>query len=174
VARAFVGTSGWAYASWKPKFYPPEVKTAGFLRHYATRLPTTEVNYTFRHLPTEKTAAAWLEATPPGFVFALKASERITHVKRLREPAETLPLFLERAALIGERLGPILFQTPPTLKRDDDRLAAALRAAWADERVHRRLASHAMERARAARRTWADVAADTRRIYAEVGARRGA
>lgn len=126
--RAYVGTSGWAYATWKPKFYPPEVKTAGFLRHYATRLPTTEVNYTFRHLPTEKTAAAWLEATPPGFVFALKASERITHVKRLKEPEETLPLFLERAALVGERLGPILFQTPPTLKRDDDRLAAFLAA----------------------------------------------
>ena len=134
MARAFVGTSGWAYASWKPKFYPPEVKTAGFLRHYATRLPTTEVNYTFRHLPTEKTAAAWLEATPPGFVFALKASERITHVKRLREPAETLPLFLERAALIGERLGPILFQTPPTLKRDDDRLAAFLASLPSEQR----------------------------------------
>jgi len=134
VARAFVGTSGWAYASWKPKFYPPEVKTAGFLRHYATRLPTTEVNYTFRHLPTEKTAAAWLEATPPGFVFALKASERITHVKRLREPAETLPLFLERAALVGERLGPILFQTPPTLKRDDDRLAAFLASLPSEQR----------------------------------------
>jgi len=126
VARAYVGTSGWAYASWKPKFYPPEVKTAGLLRYYATRLPTTEVNYTFRHLPTEKTAAGWLEATSPGFVFALKASERITHVKRLKEPAETLPLFLERAALVGDRLGPILFQTPPTLKRDDDRLAGFL------------------------------------------------
>ena len=99
------------------------MKTAGFLRYYATKLTTTEVNYTFRHLPTEKTAAGWLAATPPDFVFALKASERITHMDRLRHPGDTLPLFFERAALVGERLGPILFQTPPTLKRDDDVLA---------------------------------------------------
>lgn len=123
MARAYVGTSGWAYATWKPLFYPPEVKTSALLRYYATQLGTTEVNYTFRHLPTEKTAAGWLAATPPGFVFALKASERITHMDRLRHPADTLPLFFERAALVGERLGPILFQTPPTLKRDDDTLA---------------------------------------------------
>ena len=128
MARAYVGTSGWAYSTWKPKFYPAEVKTAGFLRYYATRLQTTEVNYTFRHLPTEKTAAAWLEATPPGFTFALKASQRITHFDRLKHPADTLPLFFERAALVGDRLGPILFQTPPTLKRDDDTLAAFLAA----------------------------------------------
>lgn len=126
MARAYVGTSGWAYSTWKPKFYPAEVKTAGFLRYYATRLQTTEVNYTFRHLPTEKTAAAWLEATPPGFTFALKASQRITHFDRLKHPADTLPLFFERAALVGDRLGPILFQTPPTLKRDDDTLAGFL------------------------------------------------
>ncbi|MDE3111418.1 MAG: DUF72 domain-containing protein [Chloroflexota bacterium] len=123
MARAYVGTSGWAYATWKPLFYPPETKTSGLLRYYATRLSTTEVNYTFRHLPTEKTAAGWLAATPPDFTFALKASERITHVDRLRHPADTLPLFFERARLVGDRLGPILFQTPPTLKRDDDVLA---------------------------------------------------
>lgn len=99
------------------------MKASGLLRHYATRLATTEVNYTFRHLPTEKTAQGWLAATPAGFVFALKASERITHMDRLRHPAETLPLFFERAALVGDRLGPILFQTPPTLQRDDDLLA---------------------------------------------------
>lgn len=128
MATAYVGTSGWAYAGWKPAFYPPEVKAAGFLAHYATRLRTTEVNYTFRHLPTEKTAAGWLAATPPDFVFALKASERITHLDRLRHPADTLPLYLERARLVGERLGPILFQTPPTLRRDDDTLAAFIAA----------------------------------------------
>lgn len=123
MSRAYVGTSGWAYATWKPIFYPAEVKTAGLLRHYATRLRTTEVNYTFRHLPTERTAANWLAATPPDFTFALKASERITHLDRLKHPADTLPLFVERAKLVGDRLGPILFQTPPTLKRDDDVLA---------------------------------------------------
>lgn len=81
------------------------------------------MNYTFRHLLSEKTAAAWLRATPADFVFTVKASQRITHYDRLHHPADTLPLFFERAALLGDRLGPILFQTPPTLKRDDDTLA---------------------------------------------------
>lgn len=134
MARAFVGTSGWAYASWRPTFYPPEVKTAGLLHHYASRLRTTEVNYTFRHLPTERTATGWLAATPDDFVFALKASERITHVDRLKHPADTLPLFFERARLVGTRLGPILFQTPPTLRRDDDTLAAFVAALPTDVR----------------------------------------
>ncbi len=134
MARAYVGTSGWAYATWKPLFYPLEVKTSGLLRYYATRLDTTEVNYTFRHLPTEKTAAGWLAATLPGFVFALKASERITHMDRLRHPADTLPLFFERAHLVGDRLGPILFQTPPTLRRDDDTLAGFVASLPSDVR----------------------------------------
>jgi uncharacterized protein YecE (DUF72 family) len=86
------------------------------------------VNYTFRHLPTEKTVAGWMAATPPGFTFAIKASQRITHIDRLRHPADTLPLFLERARLVGDRLGPILFQTPPTLQRNDDTLAAFVAA----------------------------------------------
>lgn len=123
MARAFVGASGWSYATWVPKFYPPGTKGAGMLASYATRLATTEVNYTFNHLPSEKTVAGWLAATPGEFLFALKASQRITHVDRLAHPADTLPLFLERARLLGERLGPVLFQTPPWLKRDDDVLA---------------------------------------------------
>ena len=123
MSAAQVGTSGWAYATWKPKFYPPEVKTAGFLRHYAGRLRTVEVNYTFNHLPTATTIAGWVSATPPDFVFALKASQRITHFDRLRHPADTLPLFWEKVQPLGERLGPVLFQTPPWLKRDDDLLA---------------------------------------------------
>lgn len=123
MSTARVGTSGWAYATWKPVFYPPEVKTAGLLRHYAGRLRTVEVNYTFNHLPTAKTIAGWISATPPDFLFALKASQRITHVDRLRHPADTLPLFWEKVRPLGERLGPVLFQTPPWLKRDDDLLA---------------------------------------------------
>ena len=122
-ARAFVGTSGWSYSSWKPLFYPKEVKPADRLRYYATRLATLEVNYTFNHLPTDKNIAVWTEATPTGFVFALKASQVITHFRQLRDPAETLPVFFERARPLGERLGPVLFQTPPWFKRDDDRLA---------------------------------------------------
>ena len=110
------------------------MKAAQLLRYYATKLPTTEVNYTFRHLPTEKTAQGWLDATPPDFLFALKASQRITHFDRLKHPADTLPLFFERAALVGDRLGPILFQTPPNLKRDDDVLAGFVASLPSDRR----------------------------------------
>jgi len=120
---AQVGTSGWAYATWKPKFYPTEVKAAGFLRHYAERFRTVEVNYTFNHLPTAKNIEAWSAATPPDFVFALKASQRITHFDGLQHPADTLPVFWEKARPLAERLGPVLFQTPPWLKRNDDLLA---------------------------------------------------
>jgi uncharacterized protein YecE (DUF72 family) len=133
-ARAFVGTSGWSYTTWKPVFYPPELRSKDFLRYYATRLMTLEINYTFNHLPSEKNIAVWREATPPEFLFALKASQRITHFRQLRDPAETLPLFFERARPLGDRLGPILFQTPPWLKRDDDRLAGFLASLPRDQR----------------------------------------
>ena len=107
-------------------FYPAEMKPREFLRYYATRLLTLEINYTFNHLPTEKNIAAWRDATPPDFLFALKAWRQITHYRQLREPADSLPLFFDRARPLGDRLGPILFQTPPWLKRDDDRLAGFL------------------------------------------------
>ena len=126
--RAYVGTSGWSYTSWRPKFYPEGTKSAAFLSFYATRFATMEINYTFNHLPTEKNVAQWTAATPEDFTFALKASQQITHRKQLREPAETLPIFFERARPLGKRLGPILFQTPPWVKRDDDRLAMFLAA----------------------------------------------
>jgi uncharacterized protein YecE (DUF72 family) len=124
--RAFVGTSGWSYTSWRPKFYPAGTKRTDFLRYYATRFSTIEINYTFNHLPTEKGVAVWTASTSDDFVFALKASQQITHRKQLREPAETLPIFFERARLLAGRLGPILFQTPPWVRRDDDRLAMFL------------------------------------------------
>src|SRR5256886_15135237 len=114
-ARAYVGTSGWSYATWKPKFYPEGTKCADFLRYYATRFSTLEVNYTSNHLPTEKNIVAWKEATTPDFLFPLKASQQFTHYRQLRDPAETLPLFFDRARPLGERLRPILFQTPPLL-----------------------------------------------------------
>jgi uncharacterized protein YecE (DUF72 family) len=132
--RAFVGTSGWSYTSWRPKFYPEGTKSAAFLSYYATRFATMEINYTFNHLPTEKNVAQWTAATPEDFTFALKASQQITHRKQLREPAETLPIFFERARPLGKRLGPILFQTPPWVKRDDDRLAMFLAALPRDVR----------------------------------------
>ena len=97
--RAFVGTSGWSYTTWRPVFYPQELKTKDFLRYYGTRLATLEINYTFNHLPTEKNIATWREATPPEFLFALKASRQITHYRQLQDPAETLPLFFERGII---------------------------------------------------------------------------
>ncbi len=132
--RAFVGTSGWSYTSWRPKFYPEGTKSAEFLRYYATRFGTIEINYTFNHLPTEKNVAQWTAATAGDFVFGLKASQQITHRMQLREPAETLPIFFERARMLGARLGPVLFQTPPWVKRDDDRLAMFLAALPRDVR----------------------------------------
>lgn len=132
--RAFIGTSGWSYTSWRPKFYPKATKRTDFLRYYATRFSTIEINYTFNHLPTETGVGVWTAATSDEFVFALKASREITHRRQLRDPAVTLPLFFERARLLGARLGPILFQTPPWVRRDDDRLAMFLAALPRDVR----------------------------------------
>jgi uncharacterized protein YecE (DUF72 family) len=133
-AKAYVGTSGWSYATWRPKFYPEGLKAKQFLPFYATKLGTIEINYTFNHLPTEKNVAEWTAATGEDFLFGLKASQQITHRAQLRDPAETLPIFFERARMLGARLGPILFQTPPWVRRDDDRLANFLAALPRDVR----------------------------------------
>jgi uncharacterized protein YecE (DUF72 family) len=124
--RALVGTSGWSYSSWRPKFYPKAMKPKEFLPFYASKFGTIEINYTFNHLPTEKNVAQWTAATSDDFVFGLKASQQITHRAQLRRPAETLPLFYERARMLGSRFGLVLYQTPPWVKRDDDRLAMFL------------------------------------------------
>jgi uncharacterized protein YecE (DUF72 family) len=131
---ALVGCSGWSYTTWRPKFYPEGMKSKDFLAFYATKFATIEINYTFNHLPTEKNVATWLGATDETFRFGLKASQQITHRAQLRGPAETLPPFFERARLLGPRLGPILFQTPPWVRRDDDRLAMFLAALPRDVR----------------------------------------
>jgi uncharacterized protein YecE (DUF72 family) len=110
------------------------MKPRQFLAFYATKFKTIEINYTFNHLPTEKNVAQWTEATSEDFVFGLKASRQITHRAQLREPATTLPIFFERARMLGPRLGPILFQTPPWVKRDDERLAMFLAALPRDVR----------------------------------------
>ena len=126
--RAFVGCSGWSYLSWRPKFYPAGTKSKDLLAFYGTKFKTIEINYTFRHLPTDRNIADWTSKTPDDFLVGLKASQQITHVSQLREPATTLPIFFERARLLGPRLGPILFQTPKWVRRDDDRLAMFLAA----------------------------------------------
>ena len=132
--KALVGCSGWSYTTWRPKFYPEGMKSKDFLAFYATKFKTIEINYTFNHLPTEKNVAEWTAAASDDFVFGLKASQQITHRAQLRDPVQTLPIFFERARMLGARLGPILFQTPPWVRRDDDRLAMFLAALPRDVR----------------------------------------
>ena len=120
MANVYAGTSGWAYPNWKPDFYPPKLVSAKFLSYYASRLNSVEVNYTFRRFPTGKLLTRWIEATPPGFKFAVKAHQMITHVKRLRDAIGSTSEFIASLQLLHEakKLGPVLFQLPPFLKRD--------------------------------------------------------
>jgi uncharacterized protein YecE (DUF72 family) len=120
MAQLFVGTSGWAYPTWKPDFYPEKLAQKKFLSHYATRLNTVEVNFTFRQLVKETTIQNWIEQTPAEFRLGIKAHQVITHIKRLKATDEFLPRFLatiEPLAAAG-KLGPVLFQLPPNLKAD--------------------------------------------------------
>jgi uncharacterized protein YecE (DUF72 family) len=112
----YLGTSGFAYPEWKGPFYPEKLKDADMLPFYATRFPSVEINYTFRRFPTEKIMRTWGQRTPEGFRFALKANQRITHFRRLRDADTDVSDFLDRARALGDRLGPILFQCPPTLQ----------------------------------------------------------
>ncbi|MGA2117048.1 MAG: DUF72 domain-containing protein [Bryobacteraceae bacterium] len=125
MATLFAGTSGFAYAAWKPGFYPPKLAAKDFLKHYAQRLNSVEINYTFRRLPAPATLASWVEATPAGFVFAAKANQRITHILRLRNAAQATEVFFRAIDPLrsARRLGPILFQLPPNLKCDVPLLA---------------------------------------------------
>jgi len=127
-ARVYVGTSGWAYKVWQPAFYPPKLAQSKYLQHYATRLNTVEVNYTFRHLLTEKTINNWLQQTPEDFKFVIKANQRITHIKRLRDVDDALGAFVSSVSPLERsgRLGPILFQLPPNLKASPEVLDAFL------------------------------------------------
>lgn len=124
------GTSGWAYPAWKPAFYPAGLSAKRFLEHYASRLNSVEVNYTFRAFPSATALSGWIAATPAGFRFSFKAPQRITHFSRLRECHESVGRFVDvlepmRAA---EKLGPLLFQLPPNLKADPVLLADFLSA----------------------------------------------
>jgi uncharacterized protein YecE (DUF72 family) len=125
MATLFAGTSGFAYSTWKPGFYPAKLPAKGFLKHYAERLNSVEINYTFRRLPARATLASWVEATPAGFVFAVKANQRITHILRLKNAGEATEVFFRAIDPLrsARRLGPVLFQLPPNLKCDVPLLA---------------------------------------------------
>jgi uncharacterized protein YecE (DUF72 family) len=133
VGRIWIGTSGYVYRHWrKGVFYPPGLRAREELAFYATRFPTVELNNPFYRLPTAEMFQRWREATPVDFKFAVKASRYITHVKRLRDVKAELALFMERAVQLGPKLGPILFQLPPTQPADLSRLSDFLALLPAD------------------------------------------
>jgi uncharacterized protein YecE (DUF72 family) len=133
MAQIYAGTSGFAYPSWKPEFYPQNVPQKAFLSHYATRLNSVEITYTFRQLPSATTLENWVASTPAGFVFVLKAHQRITHISRLK-PSEFTPVFFKAIDPLrsARRLGPVLFQLPPNLKVDVALLTGFLESIPAD------------------------------------------
>lgn len=157
VPRLYAGTSGFAYATWKPDFYPPKLASKDFLKFYATRLNAVEINYTFRRLPSASTLANWAGATPEGFLFCIKAHQRITHIQRLK-PSEFTEIFFRAIDPLrsARRLGTVLFQTPPNLKADPALLESFLASlpegyrcafefrntSWLDDPVYRLLEKH--------------------------------
>ncbi|MDR7510253.1 MAG: DUF72 domain-containing protein [Armatimonadota bacterium] len=133
MGRMWIGTSGWVYPHWRGRFYPAEGPASRWLEFYARHFDTVEVNNTFYRLPAAGTFDEWARRAPEGFLFALKASRFITHVKRLRAASAPVRTFLGRARRLGDRLGPVLFQLPPRFRVDRVRLEAFLRilpAGW--------------------------------------------
>ena len=149
----WVGTSGYNYPEWKGTFYPETLPASKMLPYYAERFPTVEINYTFYRAPNEKILEGWDKATPERFKLTLKAPRRITHDARLRDCADRVRQFLETASILGPKLGVLLFQLPPNLKKDvalfdafldafPPRVCAAFEfrhASWLDEEIYSRL-----------------------------------
>ena len=149
----WIGTSGYNYPEWKGSFYPETLPAAKMLPYYAERFPTVEINYTFYRAPNEKILAGWNTATPERFKLTLKAPKRITHDSRLRDCGDRVRQFLETASSLGSKLGALLFQLPPNLKKDlalfdafletfPPRVCAAFEfrhTSWLDEEIYTRL-----------------------------------
>ncbi|GGX90903.1 DUF72 domain-containing protein [Streptomyces minutiscleroticus] len=131
----FVGTSGWQYKDWRGVLYPEEVPQRLWLEKYAESFATVESNNAFYRLPSRETFTAWRERTPEGFVCAVKASRFLTHIKRLRDPEEPVGRLMDHAAGLGDRLGPVLLQLPPTLRADPGLLDRCLACFPAGTRV---------------------------------------
>jgi uncharacterized protein YecE (DUF72 family) len=154
--QILVGTSGWSYKEWKGSFYPADLPADEMLRYYGARFPTVEINNSFYRMPREKVLLDWAEQVPAGFCFVLKASRRITHIARLADEDGSLDYFLRTANVLGEKLGPTLFQCPPSLKKDLGRLRSFLarvprtwraalefrHASWFDDEVYEALREH--------------------------------
>lgn len=124
--RLLTGTSGYAYKEWKGGLYPEELAPSGMLRYYSERFAAVEINNTFYRMPSESVLRQWAEEVPDGFTFAVKAPQQITHRKRLKDVDEPVRLLQDIAGALGKRLGPILFQLPPNLKKELSRLEAFL------------------------------------------------
>ncbi len=118
----FVGTSGYSYKEWKGNFYPEDLPAKEMLSYYSRRLPAVEINNTFYRQPQPSMIENWKEQVPETFRFSIKATQRITHIKRLNNVAEETNYLLEAASLLNERLGVVLFQLPPNMKKDSERL----------------------------------------------------
>jgi uncharacterized protein YecE (DUF72 family) len=125
--RARVGCSGWQYRHWRGNFYPDDLPQKRWLEHYASVFDTVEINNSFYRLPEAATFADWASRAPARFLFAVKASRFLTHMKKLRDPEEPVERFFSRARRLGRHLGPVLYQLPPHFKQDPERLEAFLR-----------------------------------------------
>jgi uncharacterized protein YecE (DUF72 family) len=150
------GTSGYAYKEWKGSFYPDDLPSAGMLEYYASQFRGVEINNTFYRMPTEKVLRQWAAQVPPEFRFVLKASQRITHHRRLRGAEESLTYLLDVSRTLGEQLGALLFQLPPNFKKDLPRLTEFLdllpedvhtafefrHSSWFEDDVYEALRSH--------------------------------
>jgi uncharacterized protein YecE (DUF72 family) len=120
--KYYIGCSGWHYEHWRGLYYPDEWPRSKWLQFYAGQFNTVELNNSFYKLPSEKAFASWRESTPDNFFFAVKASRFITHIKRLKNLGSAVENFLSRAVLLGDKLGPFLYQLPPNMKRNDELL----------------------------------------------------
>src|SRR6266542_1645726 len=116
--RVLAGTSGYSYKEWKGSFYPEDLPAGEMLRYYAERFAAVEINNTFYRMPKSDVLARWAEQVPDGFRFALKASQQITHRKRLKDAADPVAYFFKVAVTLGDRMGPVLCQLPPNLEKD--------------------------------------------------------
>ncbi|MGD8351743.1 MAG: DUF72 domain-containing protein, partial [Nitrospirota bacterium] len=123
-----VGTSGFSYRHWRGTFYPEGLAQKNWLGYYCERFPTVELNVTFYRLPKEEAFRKWRSETPERFLFALKGSRFITHIKRLKDPADPLKTFMDRIRPLGPKIGVLLWQLPPNFKRDTERLKGFLKA----------------------------------------------
>jgi len=133
--RMLTGTSGYSYKEWVGPFYPEKLPASAMLRYYAERFPTVEINNTFYRMPAEPLLERWAHEVPEDFAFTLKAPQRITHFKRLKEVASDVTEFTRRAAVLGDKLGMLLFQLPPSLRKDLPRLRDLLGALPPGRRV---------------------------------------